>query len=90
MTAPAMMLVEAKNENLKGALGQCIAEMLAAQLFNEREGAPITMVYGAVTSGTNWQFLRLMGKTVEIDLKEYYLVEINKILGILAHSVTSQ
>jgi hypothetical protein len=81
--APVVMLVEAKNENIKNGLGQCVAEMLAAQLFNQREQNPITTIYGVVTTGTNWKFLRLTDHQVEIDLKEYYLSEIDQILGIL-------
>jgi hypothetical protein len=34
--APVITLVEAKNENIKAGLGQCVAEMIAAQLFNQR------------------------------------------------------
>ena len=68
-------------------LGQCVAEMVAAQIFNEREGNDIPVVYGAVTSGTNWRFLRLEGQVIEIDLIEYYLSNVNKILGILASAV---
>lgn len=87
IAAPVLMLVEAKNENLKGGLGQCVAEMVGAQLFNAREGNKAAPIYGTVTSGTNWRFLRLVGKTVEIDLTEYYLVQIDQILGILASSI---
>lgn len=87
VTAPVMMLVEAKNEDIKGGLGQCVAEMCAAQLFNEREGNEIPAIYGVVTSGTNWKFLKLIGKVVEIDLSEYYLTDVNKILGILASGI---
>jgi hypothetical protein len=61
--------------------------MVAAQIFNEREGNEILVIYGAVTSGTNWKFLKLEGKVVEIDLVEYYLTDVNKILGILASGV---
>ncbi|MFN6395626.1 MAG: hypothetical protein ACK4V9_14440, partial [Aphanizomenon sp.] len=50
--APVITLVESKNENLKSGLGQCIAEMLAAQLFNEQKQNAIKIVYGAVTIGT--------------------------------------
>ncbi len=88
VNAPVIMLVEAKNENIKGGLGQCIAEMVAAQLFNEREGNQISAIYGIVTSGTNWKFLRLIDKVVEIDLVEYYLTNINKILGIIISGIT--
>lgn len=72
VSAPVMMLVEAKKEHIMAGLGQCVAEIVAAQIFNEREGNQIPVIYGAVTSGTNWKFLKLGGKVVEIDLSEYY------------------
>lgn len=87
VSAPVMMLVEAKKEDIIAGLGQCVAEMVAAQIFNEREGNEIPVIYGTVTSGTNWKFLKLQGKVVEIDLVEYYLTDVNKILGILASGV---
>lgn len=87
VNAPVITLVEAKKENLIGGLGQCVAEMVAAQIFNDREGNEISEIYGAVTSGTNWKFLRLKGNVIEIDLNEYYLNDIDKILGILANAV---
>jgi activator of 2-hydroxyglutaryl-CoA dehydratase len=82
-----MMLVEAKKEDILAGLGQCVAEMVAAQIFNEREGNEISVIYGTVTSGTNWKFLKLEGQVIEIDLNEYYLSDVNKILGILASAV---
>ena len=85
--APVITLVEAKNENLKAGLPQCIAEMLAAQLFNKREETGVEVVYGVVTIGTLWRFLRLQGKTVEVDLTEYFVKDIGKILGILSSMV---
>jgi hypothetical protein len=87
VSAPVVTLVEAKREDIMAGLGQCVAEMVAAQIFNEREGNEIPVVYGAVTSGTNWRFLRLEGQVIEIDLIEYYLSNVNKILGILASAV---
>ena len=56
--SPIMAIVEAKNENIKNGLGQCIAEMIAAQRFNEQEGNEITENYGVITSGTIWKFLK--------------------------------
>jgi hypothetical protein len=87
INAPVITLVEAKREDVMAGLGQCVAEMVAAQIFNEREGNDIPVVYGAVTSGTNWRFLRLEEQVIEIDLIEYYLSDVNKILGILASAV---
>ncbi|QMS88968.1 hypothetical protein HUN01_15665 [Nostoc edaphicum CCNP1411] len=81
--SPVIVLVESKNENLRSGLAQCIAEMVAAQLFNERGENQIKAIYGAVTIGTLWQFLKLEGNAVSIDLSEYYIKDIKKILGIL-------
>ncbi|KOR30565.1 hypothetical protein TI04_05130 [Achromatium sp. WMS2] len=85
--APLIMLVEAKNDNIKSGLGQCVAEMLAAQLFNQREQNSITTIYGVVTTGALWKFLRLTDNQVEIDLREYHLSEIDQILGILQAAI---
>ena len=87
---PIVTIVEAKNENLNSGFGQCIAEMIAAQIFNQQEGNELPAIYGVVTTGTIWRFLKLVGKTVEIDLSEYYIKDINKILGILYHAIINQ
>ncbi|AFZ25905.1 hypothetical protein Cylst_3786 [Cylindrospermum stagnale PCC 7417] len=87
INAPVMIIVEAKNENIKGGLGQCMAAMLAAQLFNQQEGNEIKTIYGAVTTGDIWKFLKLEGSDVFIDLNNYYIKELNKILGILCQGI---
>ena len=87
INTPVIIVVEAKKENIKGGLGQCIAEMYAARLFNEREENQVTEIYGVVTTGEIWKFLRLSGELVQIDLAEYFLNDVNKILGILANGV---
>lgn len=90
INAPVVMIVEAKNENIKGGLGQCVAEMIAAQIFNEREGNTIETIYGAVTTGEIWKFLKLAGFVASIDLSDYYIVrDVSKILGILFQGVGS-
>lgn len=81
---PVFTLVEAKNEDIEAGLGQCIAEMVAAQILNERTGVSAVPIYGCVTIGTEWKFLRLSGAQCEIDLRIYFIVEISKVLGILA------
>ena len=81
--APLIAVVEAKNENMKGGIGQCVAEMVAAALFNERKGSPLPAVFGAVTTGNNWKFLRLSGTTASIDLAEYHIKEVDRIVAIL-------
>jgi hypothetical protein len=85
ISAPILTIVEAKNENIVEGLGQCLAIMVAAELFNEREHTSIPAVYGAVTTGTNWKFLKLCEQTAYIDIDEYYLKEIAVLMGILVY-----
>jgi hypothetical protein len=80
---PVMAVVEAKKEDIVAGLGQCAAELVALQLFNEREGTPLPAVFGCVTTGNNWRFLKLADKALFIDRPEYYLRDVAKILGIL-------
>ena len=80
---PVVTLVEAKNENIKTGLGQCIAEMLGAQRFNQQQDDEIEAIYGGVTTGNAWKFLKLVNQTAFIDLNDYYIKEVDKILGIL-------
>lgn len=87
ITSPVLTIVEAKNESIPSGLGQCIATMIAARLFNQRENNPTDVVYGAVTTGTDWKFLKLEGQTAFIDISDYYIKEINKILGILVSTL---
>ena len=66
LRAPLVTIVEAKKNDVEGGLGQCVAQMVGARLFNEKAGktAPI---YGCVTTGETWQFLRLEPTAVSID-----------------------
>lgn len=60
--------------------------MIAAQIFNNNNGDNLTTIYGSVTSGTNWLFLKLEGTLVTVDLLEYFIDKPGKILGILAQA----
>ena len=60
-----------------GGIAQCIAEMIAAQVLNDRSNNDIPIIYGAVPSGTNWQFLTLQGTQVNLDTTEYFISEVN-------------
>lgn len=90
LEAPVISLVEAKNAEPKLGLGQCVAEMLAAQRFNAEKGNPIPCVYGATTSGTEWQFLKLEKQKLYIDIADYQIAQCDKILGILSSMVTQK
>jgi hypothetical protein len=83
LSHPLVAVVEAKREDINNGLGQCVAAMVGARTFNEREGLSTTVIHGAVTTGSIWKFLKLEGDCAFVDLPEYYLIQVGKILGIL-------
>lgn len=85
--APAVVICEAKKDSLDNGLGQCIAGMVGAQRFNQRENTPVDAIHGCLTTGTEWRFLRLTGPTVVFDSVVYTLAQADRILGILTHIV---
>lgn len=84
LTAPVLVLVEAKNEQIPKGIPQCIAEMIAAQIFNARNHEAIPTIYGVVTTGSLWRFLKLEQIRVSVDTLEYSLQQLDSILGILS------
>ena len=88
--APIITLVEAKNLDLKLGLGQCVAEMLAAQRFNAEEGNDIPYIYGASTTGIDWVFLKLEEKCLHIDMATYQIAQCDKVLGIFSSMVAQK
>lgn len=87
LEAPVIVLVEAKRDELTSGLGQCVAEMVAAQRYNVEHGNDIPSVYGATTTGIDWLFLKLTRKTLHMDMEIYQLAQCDRILGILASMV---
>ena len=81
--APVVTLVEAKNDKIESGLAQCMAEMIAAQLFNQGKENKIETVYGVVTTGSVWKFMKLEKQVITIDLQEYFINQVGKIIGII-------
>ncbi len=90
LKAPVIVLVEAKNAEPKLGLGQCVAEMIAAQRFNAEKDNNIPYIYGASTTGTEWLFLKLERQKLYIDMAGYQITQCDKILGILSSMVSQQ
>lgn len=89
LSAPVVMVVEAKNENIISGIPQCIATMVAAMRFNMRKENPVAAVYGIVTTGSLWRFLKLeQDQRAFVDTMEYHIQGIDKILGILDTIIT--
>lgn len=79
--APLLTVVEAKKHDIEAGLGQCVAQMVAVQLYNERAGKPMPAVYGCITTGEDWQFLRLEGTTLLLDKNRFYIDNVGGILA---------
>jgi hypothetical protein len=89
INSPVISVVEAKNDNIKSGFGQCSAEMIASKMFNEQKGNKVSKIFGIVTTGSNWRFLKLE-KLLYIDRKEYYIEQLEKIMGIMLYMVKSE
>jgi hypothetical protein len=59
------------------------------QLFNERARPLILTLFGVATTDNLWQFLKLRGKTLTIDRREYSIERIAQILGNLMWMIRS-
>jgi hypothetical protein len=85
--SPVLLIFEAKRDSIPDGLGQCIAGLVGAQRFNTRHNTPIDPIYGCVTTGSLWKFLRLSGSAITLDLTEYTITQVDRLLGILTHIV---
>lgn len=81
--APVVAIVEARNENIRAGIAQCLAELVAARTFNASRGHPMSVVHGAVTTGDLWRFLRLRDDGAEVDLSQHHIQHVDRILGVL-------
>lgn len=78
---PIFQLLEAKKNDTEIGVPQCAAQMIGARLFNEKKGIKQEKVYGCVTTGKEWLFLKLEDK-IYIDKKTYNLENIADLLGV--------
>ena len=82
--SPIIAVVEAKlNQDLLSAVPQCAAEMYATRLWNEKHNEVLPAIYGTVTTGDSWLFLRLKeGMSIEVDKHSYTLSQLEELLGV--------
>jgi hypothetical protein len=83
INAPVVIITEAKKGDLDLGMGQCVAAMVAAQVFNTQHHKLVPAIYGIVSSGTRWRFLRLQQHHLIVDLTDYPIVPTDRLLGIL-------
>lgn len=89
ISAPVFLILEGKNDNIKAGFAQCMAEMLAARKFNEKEGTTTPHIHGIVTNGNQWKFLKLSDQEMYIDRSDYYIDKPGTLLGILSFLIQS-
>jgi hypothetical protein len=87
--APVLAIVEVKNDDTSAGIAQCLAEMVAARIFNQQNKNAIATIYGAVTTGSIWKFMRLIDSTAYVDTSEYHIKEVERIVGIIVSVFTS-
>jgi hypothetical protein len=80
LQSPLMLIVEAKKHDIDLGLGQCAAQLLAACRYNERDGKHLPYLYGCVTNGNFWHFLRLQGKDLQLHPERFAIEDVSKIL----------
>ncbi len=69
---PVICVAEAKKENFNEGWAQALSEMIAAQRFNQDEKGEI---FGIVTNGAIWQFGKLCGNELTMEVVSYSAAE---------------
>ena len=85
ISTPIFTVVESKQENIEKYLGQIISQMVGSHIFNLKHNRDLNYIFGALTTGESWLFLKLNTKEniVYIDSQKFYIKEVETILGIL-------
>jgi hypothetical protein len=88
--APIFSITESKIGLLHKAWGQAAAQMLGVSIVNQKANHPLDIVFGSVTDGNSWQFMKFDKQTIWIDSRVYSLTEIPIILGIFQYFIDFQ
>lgn len=78
---PILQIVEAKKNDIDLGIPQCAAQMVGAKIFNDKRKSHLDIVYGCVTTGDDWIFLKLENELV-IDTHKYYYGNIGELLAV--------
>jgi|SaaInl8_200m_RNA_FD_contig_71_125001_length_1366_multi_4_in_0_out_0_2 hypothetical protein len=88
--APVLVVVEAKNNDINSGFPQCLAEMVAADIFNHKAGIVRERIYGVVTDAVSWRFVKLQENVATIDRHTYPFNGGNQIIAILQTFILDQ
>ncbi|ETX05782.1 MAG: hypothetical protein ETSY2_20945, partial [Candidatus Entotheonella gemina] len=80
MGKPLIVIIEAKQDDFTGGWGQCLAELVAAQMYNDDQDTP---VFGIVTNGDTWEFGLLRRTDFILDIAPFTVRNLPELLGAL-------
>lgn len=81
--SPIFCLVAPKKDDILGVFGQCVAQMLGAIIYNQKDGKNIETVFGCITTDIDWQLLKLENDTIIIDINLFSIKNLPELLGVL-------
>lgn len=81
--APIFTIVEAKKNEIEAGSIQCSAQLIAANMFNEKDHYHFPYLYGCSTTGVEWRFIQLIGNDLYFDIDRYSIYELPQLLGVL-------
>lgn len=90
LEAPIVSLTEAKDEDMDYGIAQCTAQMVGAQQFNMQKGDKVSTLWGCSTTAGEWKFIKLTGQQLYVDLDSYYVVQLEKLLGVFHFILTER
>jgi len=61
---PILQIVEAKKNDIDLGIPQCAAQVVGTYFFNKKKGIDINKIYGCITNGDNWLFIKLEDNTI--------------------------
>jgi len=79
-------MVEAKKNDMDIGIPQCAAQMLGAKIYNEKNNVKTKFIYGCVTTGEEWLFLKLDEHLI-IDKRKYFLNELGELLAVFQNII---
>ncbi len=86
--APIINVTEAKfNRAIENSIAQAAAQMMGARVFNQKHNCPYETIYGCITNGSDWLFLKLEGNVLFVDTDKYVTRNLSELLGILQNII---
>lgn len=83
METALFCVIEAEDNDIEKNIPQCTAQMQGAKIYNLNEQNSVAVIYGCVTTGTEWQFLKLENNICWIDSQRFYINDLPSLLGML-------